>query len=106
MANDLVMKIIMQAHDKVSAVMERVRNASSGLSGSLNELERELKDVSRAQKMVEQRNHLHHEMQRSSQAILKNRQEMKALTDEISRAGFLRKNRRRHWKNSLKRAKN
>ena len=87
MANDLVMKIIMQAHDKVSAVMERVRNASSGLSGSLNELERELKDVSRAQKMVEQRNHLHHEMQRSSQAILKNRQEMKALTDEISRAG-------------------
>ena len=87
MANDLVMKIIMQAHDKVSAVMERVRNASSGLSGSLNKLERELKDVSRAQKMVEQRNHLHHEMQRSSQAILKNRQEMKALTDEISRAG-------------------
>lgn len=88
MANDLVMKIIMAAQDKASAAMQRVRNASNGLSGSLNELERELQDVAKAQKMVEQRNQLQHQMQRNSRAILENRQALKALNDEISRAGI------------------
>lgn len=87
MASDLVMKIIMAAQDKASAAMQRVRNASNGLSGSLNELERELQDVAKAQKMVEQRNRLQHQMQRNSRAILENRQALKALNDEISRAG-------------------
>ena len=87
MSSDLVMRIIMAAQDKASAAMQRVRNASNGLSGSLNELERELQDVAKAQKMVEQRNQLQHQMQRNSRAILENRQALKALNDEISRAG-------------------
>lgn len=87
MANDLVMKIIMNAEDKASAAMQRVRNASHTLSGSLNDLEKELQDVAKAQKMVERRNALAAQMQRNSRAILENRAAVKALNDEIGKSG-------------------
>ncbi|MDK4684208.1 hypothetical protein QDY72_03275 [Kingella negevensis] len=42
MAQDLVMKIIMQATDKASAAFGRIKAASSGLSGSLHATQKTL----------------------------------------------------------------
>lgn len=84
---DLVMKIIMDAQDKASAAMQRVRNASHGLSGSLNELEKELKDVANAQKMLEKHSNLRGKMAENAAALDKVRQRQKALTQEVRAAG-------------------
>lgn len=87
MAQDLVMRIIMQASDKASAAMQKVRSASNSLFGSLNELEQELNDVAAAQKMLEQRNALQHTIRRTSRSFLEARQAAKVLREEIAKSG-------------------
>lgn len=53
MANDLVMRIIMQASDKASAAFGRIKNASNSLSGALHQQQNELKALEKAQKNFE-----------------------------------------------------
>ena len=87
MAQDLVMRIIMAASDKASSAFERVKRASSGLSGKLVELEKELTGLERAQKLIVKRNQLDEDMKKNSLAIANNRKEMQALREEIARTG-------------------
>ena len=53
MANDLVMRIIMQASDKASAAFGRIKNAANSLSGALHQQQNELKALEKAQKTFE-----------------------------------------------------
>lgn len=87
MANDLVMRIIMQASDKASAVFGRIKNATNSLSGALHKQQNELKELEKAQKLLIRRNTLNAEMQKNSRAILENRRAIKALNDEIAKSG-------------------
>lgn len=87
MARDLILNIIMKARDRASAAFERVRNASSGLRGRLGELQRELSNLDRAQRLIVRRNELDTKMRQNTQAIMANRREMQELRNQIGRLG-------------------
>lgn len=86
MSKDLVMKIIMQAHDKASAGFAKVKAASQGLSGSLAKLQQEMRGLDKAQQMIVDRNELSAKMKKNSLAIMENRKAQKALADEMARS--------------------
>ena len=68
---NLVMRIMLNAQDKASAALDRIRQSGSGLAKQLTENQKALRDLDKAQRLLTQRNGLQAEMQKQSRELVK-----------------------------------
>lgn len=87
MAQDLVLKVIMQAQDKASAALERVRAASSGLSGSLNKTQQELAQTNASLSKMKKFADLQQKLKTATTDSDKLTHEINQLSQEIRKNG-------------------
>lgn len=84
---NLVMRIMLNAQDKASAALDRIRQSGSGLAKQLTENQKALRDLDKAQRLLTQRNGLQAEMQKQSRELVENRKAQAALSAEIAKSG-------------------
>lgn len=87
MSKNLVVKILMDAHDKASGALGRIKASASGLSKELTKTSEELKALSRAQKLVEDRVRLDAKIRETTREMNENRKAVSALNAEIKKNG-------------------
>lgn len=87
MAKDLVLNIIMKAGDKASGAFARLGRASRSLSGVLQDNQKELRRLERAQKDVAAYAGLRNKLRETSASLAAVRDRQKQLTDEMRKAG-------------------
>lgn len=85
MSKNLVVKILMDAHDKASGALGRIKASASGLSKELTKNSEELKALSRAQKLVEDRVRLDAKIRETTREMNENRKAVSALNAEIKK---------------------
>lgn len=87
MANDLTLKIIMSATDKVSATFNRIRTSSSALSGALRKQNQELKRVNQTIGKAERFADLQRKTEAAAEKSRALAKEISTLSAEIAKAG-------------------
>ena len=89
MANDLVMRIIMQANDRASQAFERISNASNSLSDSLRNQKHALREAEKAQKSFDKYKKTIQELRQTSTALRETQERIKELNRVQQQNGSL-----------------
>ena len=89
MANDLVMRIIMQANDRASQAFERISNASNSLSDSLHNQKHALREAEKAQKSFDKYKKTIQELRQTSTALRETQERIKELNRVQQQNGSL-----------------
>lgn len=89
MANDLVMRIIMQANDRASQAFERISNASNSLSDSLRNQKHALREAEKAQKNFDKYKKTIQELRQTSSALRETQERIKELNRVQQQNGSL-----------------
>ena len=89
MANDLVMRIIMQANDRASQAFERISNASNSLSDSLRNQKHALREAEKAQKNFDKYKKIIQELRQTSTALRETQERIKELNRVQQQNGSL-----------------
>ena len=86
MANNLQLKVVLSALDKITAPLKKIRGGSDSTSKSLREMNQKLKDLSQQQKTLGEFRELHRGLQSTQQKLKEAQSRVASLASQMKQA--------------------